>query len=61
MTGSPTPAEGAGGGTRVAPEGAAGAPSPSPEAGVLAGRWWDERYDAIVTGWRAAREEREDP
>ena len=26
------------------------------EAGVIAGRWWDERYDAIVTAWTESRE-----
>jgi hypothetical protein len=24
------------------------------EAGTLAGRWWDERYDPVVQGWRRA-------
>ena len=61
MTGSPSLAEGAGGGSVSAPEGVAAAPPVSPEAGVLAGRWWDERYDAIVSGWREARERRESP
>ncbi|HUR26863.1 MAG TPA: hypothetical protein VM509_01645 [Planctomycetota bacterium] len=29
-------------------------PGSGGEAGTLAGRWWDERYDPVVQGWRRA-------
>jgi hypothetical protein len=51
MGGSPSRTQGAGDGSlsSVGPADTTG--SVEREAGVIAGRWWDERYDEIVTAW----------
>ncbi|MEO6708557.1 MAG: hypothetical protein ABI054_06815, partial [Planctomycetota bacterium] len=54
MSGSNQPTAGTSGerSTTPVPESGPG------EAGTLAGRWWDERYDPVVQGWRRALDAR---
>jgi hypothetical protein len=55
--GGSSPAAGDASEASVAPEAAVAEPGAGAErAGVIAGRWWDERYDAIVTAWIESNE-----
>ena len=54
MSGSKRPTAGTSGERTTTP-----VPESGPgEAGTLAGRWWDERYDPVVQGWRRALDAR---
>ncbi len=51
MSGSNRPTAATDGARSTPPSPESGSPG---EVGTLAGRWWDERYDPVVQGWRRA-------